>query len=807
MKLIYYELRKVFSLKIFVISFALLFAVNAGISWYTQSSNEYIKAVHQDKTTYNKLIDNYSKMDYEKAVAEINKEKTVSYILNDLKYLTEGNSGMPQEVVEAMLESHKSQNPDEYKKALKLLETGYDENYFTFISDISQKLEYTKTYETFIQGMEQRAENKLLFAVFNTDDGFSEKNIDNTITAFENLKNISIETGNDYFVTGATTQTATDYFIIVLILLACVGLFVVEKDKNLYKIVKTTKRGYLPTVISKLTVLFILTFVVSIIFALNSIITCGIYSGFCDISRSIQSIILFMNCPFRLTIFQYLALWVLSKAFAMSAVAGIFGMVFILWKNNAVIYISSVVLLTLEYILYVTIPSSSSVNHLKYINVFAFIWDNNTIGNYLNLNFFGTPVTLFSVFIIVTIICIFVFYGISIFLYVKNVSIGCGIFTGIMSHKINSISSKYFNTAGLFKNEFRKYFFKGVTFALLFSLVLFCYSQYTKSIEIKYFDPVDSCYAGYMNKLSGELTKEKEQFLKDEQKYFNDIKKEIQKINANKKLTAEEKNSKVNVLTLTTKSKEEAFNRVTEQYNTAVGISNKYNIKPYFIDWEKSRQLLSDKDRDWQFFAFNIVVLIILLSSIFTYEYKNGFITVLRSTRNGQSKLVVYKALIAFITTTVTFLMIYLPYFLNYIKTYGSKTLDIPIVYVDGFENIGREITIFQYLVAISVLRYVAIIGIMMLVLAASVILKNNVITMVVTTILTIIPCVIFINSEIVRFSSLFASGNWIFGYVLITIIAIVLSIISFLIILKEFGGLKRRIKYGVSTQQYQQNI
>lgn len=792
MKLIFYEIRKVFSLRIFTVCLAAFFIVNGIILWYVQEQDEKSRIIHQNRTQYETLIEKYSSLSESNAKAKLEYENTIGDII---RTAIEGskNPDMPPEVIEMQLEDYRAANPEAYTEAMKSLSDGYDESYYNLLSIISAQLSYADTYKEFISGMRSRAENKLNFSAMSGEDSFSRKNILKTPDDFENVRGVKPSIGNYSCLENSTSFQLTDYLLIVLILLICIALFTVERDKKLNIIVRSTYNGLMPTILSKISAIVVLAFTVSVAFFALNIAVSGAYTGFGSLSESVQSSEIFMNCPFRFSVWQYLILWVLAKSAAMCSLSLIFTAVFVLVDINGVNYIICSAFAAVELVLYTFIEPTFFLNQLKYINIFSFLWDNNTLGSYLNINIFGEAVSLSVVFAVVTAVVVALFSGISIVCYVKNFSFTQSGFTGKLSEKTRQFLSLHFNTTSIFHVEMHKTVFRGAYVIMMLFLCIFAHSQYTQNIELRYFDAKKSCYAGYMLELNGEMTPEKEDYIKSEKKFFETIDTQIDDIRNDNALSETKKGRRISTLENIQSIRGEAFEEVFAQYKYSESSAKKLGIETYMLDRDVGNILVSAHSCDWRLFVIILAFIVVVIPHIFGYEYKNGSENLLRTCKKGRLNLISKKILTAYIISAVAYALVYLPFVLNFARVYGSDVFNIPLVFVENYSGVNSAVTITQYLILVSVARIAVLASAEMLALASSVWLKNTVTSMVFTTSVTLLPCVIFMNNSNVRFSALFASGNWVYAVPLLCVAAIIILAAGFIVIAYKFGNINIR--------------
>ncbi len=788
MKLVFYEAKKIFSLKIFVICLITFFAINGLLLYYTENQDTGLLLIHNNPKQYEQLIEEFSTMKDQEASERLEHEETIGSILALLSANEENES---QEDIQAQLQMYQAMNPDEFKEAAKKIKSGYNEIYYEFLNDISSQISYKNTYREFIEGMEKRAQNKLKFSAMSEDNNFSRKNIIKTPEDFQNVINVRAEVGNYKYAENSTNFQITDYFLIILIILICIALFSIEREKNLNNIIRSTKNGLLPTVIAKLFTLISFAFLISVVYLTSDILICGAYTGFGSLNANIQSSQQFMNCPFDISVLDYLAIWVLSKSVTICAISVIIALIFVVINSSVMNYVFSFVFAAIEFILYIFIPSTSYINHLKYINIFAFLWDNNVFGNYLNLNIFGEPIALSAIFIIVSGAITVLFLTFSIILYVKKIRFSAGKFTDKVLSAIGKLFSDCLNTVSIFLLESRKILFRMVT---IFSIIILCYFAYntlTDDISIRYYDPVKSCYGGYMLDLSGEITAEKKELIRTEKKFFDSINDQIEEISDSESYSKKEKEAKINTLLLTSDSKGKAFDDVFEQYQYSKNVAKKLNIKASMVDRDISSLLVNNPSRDWQLFVIMLLFIIVIMPQIFAYEYKNNSENLIRTCRHGRLNLITKKVLVAYLLDTFAYILVYLPFLLNYTNIYGSDILNTPLIFVQTFSNIGSSITIMQYLILLSTVRISILVTVTMFALAGSVLLRNSVTSMLLTTVVSIIPCVAFMNNTAVRFSGLFSCGIWSITIPIIIAFSLIIFVLGFAILVSKFGNIK----------------
>ncbi|MBD9120734.1 MAG: ATP-binding cassette domain-containing protein [Ruminococcaceae bacterium] len=348
MKLTYYEFRKIIGKRIFLIVLALCFVINIFLLYYTESSKEEnSRLTYADK--YVDMVNQYKELPTNDAIKKVKNQQLAFDIYNEMNSLAYATDEDEVKEITSTLQQYKKNNPDAYKKAEKIAKQGGNTWESIFLTDISNQLDYIKSFPDFIGEMRQRADLQSSVSVFEDKGSFSYNNLYKTADDYEHLKNVKLSVGNSNALSATTNYNLTDYLVIAIVFLACIYLFGYERDKGLFNLVKSSKNGRLKTILAKLFVLFVVSLVVSLLFTAGNYVTNTILYGADDLNRNIQSISEFRNCVFDISAWQYLILFAFMKVIGVLIIASVFSMVFILVSSPALMYIISVGFVVVEY--------------------------------------------------------------------------------------------------------------------------------------------------------------------------------------------------------------------------------------------------------------------------------------------------------------------------------------------------------------------------------------------------------------------------------------------------------------------------
>lgn len=790
MKLFIYELKKVLNKKIFLIVLALCLVINGFLLYSSQNSEENnLRITYSDE--YGKMLSKYSSMPIDKAKKQIEDELLAYEISGRLESLAQADNEELIESYTSELEEYRKNNPEAYKKAVEMSESG-EESFWknSFLYDISQQIEYINSYPDFIGEMYDRAKAQSASSIFGDENSFSYKNLYKTADDYAGLENTELRLVNSDSLTATVKYGLTDFFIIAVVLLICIYLFGYERDKGLYSLIRCTKFGRLKTIISKLAVLFVLSAFVSVLFIYSDFIVNDFLYGSTDLSVNVQSISEFRNCTLSVTSGQFLLLFALAKTIGIFVISSLLALVFICFSSSAAMYLTVLGAVGAEYLLYSLIGQNSFLNLLKYINIFYILDGSQFFGSYLNLNIFSNAVTsvpiVLGVFGIVFILC-------TIFSCVVFCKRNQQKKANIFSKLFEKIKLRFFRINGstsVLKGEIFKFTIQNKMAVVLVLLLVFAVVSSFGMVRYPYSEISDADYKAYMEYLEGDITSEKESYIAEQQEYFAGLRQRLDEIAVNSELSESTKQAMSKSIENILNSKGVAFERVCEQYSRLLELKEN-GVKARFIDENIYSTFVSSKTREWNDFALLCFVLLIAVPCVFSVEYKNGMINLIRPTKNGKTKLFVRKIAVLLMFTLLSFISVYLPYFIRFINTYGTKSFATPIVCIFDKLQVSCFSVMSTMLVNLlcSLLLVLAVVSI---ITALSIITESNMFTMVLSTVLIIIPCLAVYSAESVRIGYCIAN-NCVAVLIIVCVISISISIV--MTIISQLKSTKSRIR------------
>ena len=793
MRLLSAEFGKLFTHRIFTACLILFLAANVLILNYEQSADFMTKLIHDNRQLYNELIDGCKGKTVDETEEYLEEQSAALTIFAMLK--SSENETDPDMLAyrKESIEQMKEKYPNAYKLALTLdISKNESAEYSMLVEDLKEQ---RKSHESFTQGieeMEEHAQQQSFFSIFSEEGSFAKANTEKTLNDFQAMKGRTLTLGNNFAVTAATNFNITDYFVFAIVFAACIFLFTTERDKNLYCLIRSTKYGRFPLISAKLAALATVAVCVSLVYYSSSIAAAAWYTGLGDTSRTIQSVSIFHNCNLSLTICEYLILWILTKTFAVLAVAFLLALIFTLIKNTSTVAIVCALLFGAEFILCSSIDRNSWINQLKFINIFCFVSGNQIIGDYLNLNLFTVPVNMVTIYLVGVPMIAAVSLVLTCVMFVKQTQFAKAAAWDRLVEKIRVRFARIIGSVSVFSGESFKHYKGSLVWLVIVLLLCFGYSSLKADLTFNYTDPAEMLYSDYMKQLEGELTPEKERFIEEEKLKISEIYAKIAEVTADNTIDEYEKASILDGLTRSVENREKGFAMIAEQYDYIKAAAQERGLTPMFVDTLVYKRLLQNPVKEWRYLAVIMLAVIFSSSNIFACEYRRDTVNLIRCAKKGKLRLVLAKLSVVFMTAIISYTLIYLPYMINFVKTFGGGSLNTPIIFIPDFAMIDSDITIIRFVCVVGAVHIVFVLAISLFVSMLSLVLKNNITVMIVSAVIILVPFIVFYGSENIRLFAAFMSGKQVVTIISVISASVVIAAVSFFVIIKIFFPLRR---------------
>lgn len=725
MKILGYEFKKIFSNKAVISSIIILIIIS--ILGFYNNQIKYNNMLIDNLDRYHELEETY-KNNLE-GLKELEEELMdysniyYMYIENDNNYMDIDDE--EKSIIEKFNESIYSRDFNKLNLDLYLIEI------------LSNQINHVNTYKDYLKSVEDDKDKLIKVSIFHKEGSFSYNNIIKTAEDFQKLNSVETSVGIEKGVTAISNYWLSDLSILLIIIILSINIFLQERENEILNLLKANKRGRSALIITKLiTMILSIIIITTFVYLLLIIISNKLY-GFGDINRSVQSISNFRECNLLINVKEYLVLFIIFKIFTSIIISVIVTMIIQLNKNVTKSYISVVAFIFLSYICYKFIPFNSAINTLKYINIFSFLSVGKLVGEYININLFTNAINLFSIYKIMLVTVLPILIGINILIFIKEKDIKGKEFNLNIFLKLKSKISRMTIPSTLFFNEIYKIVIENKAYVVILIAVFISISNININEERSY-DNDTIIYKNYINKLSGVLTQGKEQYLEiEQQKLYSigDQKLKNEYLLKKNKITIDEYEKRTMKLDILNK-KIDAFDEVYNQYQYLKYIKDKKNINVHFIDKSIKEELFNLKS-ELNNGIYLSILLIIILSNIFAKEYKSGAVILIQGSKE-RNKLFLYKFIISYIITAILFILVYMPTYINVIDEFGIEFLKAPIQSIEQYMNISANLTIIQFMILESILKCIGVMCITTCIVCLSVLSKNHITTIIISTILLI---------------------------------------------------------------------
>lgn len=525
---------------------------------------------------------------------------------------------------------------------------------------------YIPTYQIFLEGMEERGQDAL-DALDNNDSLFLRRNVEKTQRDYAGLR---YEGLSHTYNVGVDEYSGYSYgiFFCLIFSFACLEyLYLFERRMGSIHILRATKNGRMPMILSKWCVYLLLVVLFTVLQELTTLFLYARIYSFGDLSAPVQSLSVFRDCPTPFTMGEALATVVWNRVFvsvALSCVIFFFGIV---CSGAAAPFVIPCGIFAVQYLFSVTVSIDSSQAVLCGLNPF-YVWNSRKyLGVYHNLDFFGCPVEKNDAVLAANGLILLGSVVIGSVIFAVRHQEGYRKREFILLKWLRQLLSKILHLKSIFVNELYKLLFQQKKWILL-AVFLFVFVGSANSYipSPMYQTAEEAYYHLYLSNLEGPVNDASEQYISEEKAYIETLQENIQKA-----YEAGDEGS-VLVLSMELQSRQQAYDRLTAQYER---LTSKPGVKAYWIDEMHLSKTLRKFDRDLMLFMVSAVSLILLVSGLFASDKENKISRLIHATRNGRERLFRAKLLCSIALMLLLFAGSQLPGWIGYSHVLPTECL------------------------------------------------------------------------------------------------------------------------------------
>ena len=578
------------------------------------------------------------------------------------------------------------------------------------------QLEIVTDYNAYAQSVIDEANNIMDISIFADSNSFAYKNAAKTAEDYSALLDVHTSYDSSDGVNMAIDFVLTDLIVILLLCIVCDALIGSERSINITGLQRTCPNGRGGFALSVITAAFIATAVIcSSFYGMNYVVSGFIY-GFGDVSRVIQSVEGFADCTLKISVLQFLILHFVSKILVMYLICLIMNVLSMLGKSKIGSYVIFAGLSIISYIFYIAIGDNSGAMWLRYINLISFIDVKSIIAVYRNINLFGNPISYFPVFSVALLSLLLIFGVLCVLIYKYKRILGYNKYEqGVLS----KIKLSHGGVRAFSHEMYKALVINKVGLIFLAVLILQIIVNVAYPLNLNEEEKYEKYYFTYF---SGE---------------FNEYKR-VEIESKIKELEASENNT----------DEYQKFDKYVIPYHEYLCSQAAEDKKVSVVNYKGFSTALGINGNVSNLYCLALYSLIIICTvPIFTSEYERKTTLLLSSTKTGLKKLMFKKMLCSEMITLILNLLIFTPYFIRIISTYGIGNINEPACSIPSFGSYTDNISILQLLVFAFAVRMLSSLLITFIINAISLMGKNTVISAIISSLLFAIPLLLPLNN------------------------------------------------------------
>lgn len=550
---------------------------------------------------------------------------------------------------------------------------------------VHSQIKDVSTYDHYLMEINEQAEKMMKSSIFAAKNTFSYKNLVLTPQAYAHLKGSNVISSFSHGVRLVTDHALTDAFLLLSLVILAMHLLISEREEGTVSLLKATKLGREETMLAKATVLLLFSFFLIVLFYATNLVIAANEIGLGNIERPIQALDGYLSSPLKINVWQYIGLFFVAKFLGMFGVLCCFFFICIICRNSIFSCLSGIALFGLETLLWKKIAPHSLLSPLSHFNLIALLDTSSYFSNYVNINLFGQPINIKTAGIATafTAIIFGVILGIQIFAKETTFDVRRIWTIEKIRNRMNLFNGNHLN---LLRHEAYKLLVvnKGLLILLIFIFVqLLHYNNLTFIIDQEEFH-----YRNYSMFLEGELTIEKQAFLKTEQKRFESLEEELvilYEMYENKEI--DEKYLDYRLAQYADSGfQQRAFQKAQNQYKQLGAMLNQKRPVAYVYQTGWSKLFGSEAKRsELMDHGKLFIVLILGLSSFGAIEKMKDMDKLIKISKKGIRAVMRRKLIIsAFFSVTIA-IITFIPRIISVFQTYGANGLSAPVISImDG---------------------------------------------------------------------------------------------------------------------------
>ena len=157
--------------------------------------------------------------------------------------------------------------------------------------------EALKNFPEYLRAIEKNKDYMLTISIFRDENSFSLRNILKTADEFQCLENVDLSIENTSAIEGILLYSGSDLFLILL-LMAAVLCFLADRQRGLWELIYSLRRGRSTLALHRLGILLLLSAMGTLLlYGSNAVLGTILYGGIGNLHISVQSIPILQEYP------------------------------------------------------------------------------------------------------------------------------------------------------------------------------------------------------------------------------------------------------------------------------------------------------------------------------------------------------------------------------------------------------------------------------------------------------------------------------------------------------------------------------
>lgn len=734
MRIVRFELVKIWCRKSFVAILMLLLFVNLALQWYVNRETEESPGLQ----AYRKVSE---------TIAAMTEQEKYSYLqkkAEDLENLRVADqialwAGRDYNAIEDLSAEHQEIFRNwypVYQKGGFLTFTDSLDKEILLIGELLEEASQVTHYEQYLEEMKENQQELNEISIFakQEKDSFSKRNINKSKKDYQSRMATHVKWSPAKGVVSTLDHPITGIVLLISTFLFAVWGVMEEKEKKLFYVTRATARGIFYDICARIAGLGINCMLFSLLLYGCNYIFYGVNTGFWDLSWDIQSIDAYMQSCQNLTIGQFMGLSVFTKAVVLWCFGLLLQCITILSHRKFIPFLTGILLLAGNIMLYELLPAVGGLTPLKYINLIGLFHTEHIYGDYFNFNIYGYPISRTGLSLI--------FLGI-LFLCAGMMDIVSFCRGSHFHFPMGRNRKRFFKQtfSSLFGYESYKILVSNrALFVLLTSLVFaaLLYSSRSYSLSAK-----EQYYQDLMMELEGELTEQKENVLRAEQERYEDAFAQLEQITVWEeegklsKIQAEKQRDQWEMVLFFYP----AFQRAWKQYERIQedgGIFLYDTGYMYFFGvWGEGFQLE---------LLFFVIGLLLAFSHSVSMEYQNHTNLLVSSSKAGMKRVICRKIWLSVLVGFCLPVCMWIFHGIYLQKFFPMHKWNISIQSMDAFQNLPASIPVWLFVVAMVGMQALVCSVIACCIMLLSYWRKNFMQTILIGMVLFVMPLVLYVQ-------------------------------------------------------------